>query len=148
MTSPWRDCPDSVDTGGVLNHLSDRAPDRIAWLALAANRGKAEAVRAGLLAALDRQRTRYVGYWDADLAAPLGEIDVLREVLEHRDEIDFVLGIRLRLPGSRIQRGKVRELLGRTFAAVVSLWLRHRFRDTQCGAKLFRATPRFREAVQ
>ena len=123
------------------------AAKRAAWLALGTHTGKAEAVRRGMVVALTRRDTRFVGYWDADLAAPLHEIAQLRSVLLRREDVDVVLGVRVRLLGHAVRQHTLRYLLGRVFAAAASAVLRHPFRDTQCGAKLFRVTSGLREAV-
>ena len=140
---------DDGSTDGTRDVLRSvcAATNRAAWLELPAHTGKAEAVRRGMVAALTRRDTRFVGYWDADLAAPLHEITRLRSVLLRRDDVDVVLGVRLRLLGHAVCQHSLRFLLGRVFAAAASAVLHHQFRDTQCGAKLFRATSRLREAV-
>ena len=51
-------------TAAMLERLRTGAPDRVRVLRLPRNVGKGEAVRAGLLDALQRD-ARYVGYWDA-----------------------------------------------------------------------------------
>lgn len=135
-------------SAGLLRELCDCDPERMALLALPANQGKAEAVRRGLREALEDERMKFVGYWDADLATPLHEIDLQRAVLVRRASIDVVLGIRSPLLGHHIRRGRARALLGRAFALAVSLAFGRRFRDTQCGAKLFRVTRGLRAAVQ
>lgn len=135
-------------TREILERLSEGLPDRCSLLVLEANRGKGEAVRRGLCTALERQHTRCVGYWDADLATPLEEIEQMRSILERREDVDIVLGIRTSLLGHRFRHATIRKLLGRLFAVVVSLLLGRRFHDTQCGAKLFRATPALRQALR
>ena len=133
-------------TPGILRRLCGRS-DRLIRLTVGKNRGKGEAVRRGLAEVLRTTSAEAVGYWDADLAAPLTEIRALRAVLNRRPDIDLVLGIRLPLRGHRVRYAPTRFALGRLFAVLTSILLRHRFRDTQCGAKLFRVTPRLRRAV-
>jgi glycosyltransferase involved in cell wall biosynthesis len=115
-------------------------------LHLERNQGKAEAVRRGLLQALESQAA-FVGYLDADLATPPAEM--LRVVgALHQSEAAVALACRLQLPGANIQRSARRRFLGRVFSLAASLVLRARFRDTQCGAKAFRATPALQAALR
>ena len=62
-------------------------------------------------------------------------------MLDAKPDIDLVIGTRMRLLGHRIERQPLRDWLGRLFANTASLALGVRVFDTQCGAKLFRATP-------
>jgi glycosyltransferase involved in cell wall biosynthesis len=105
---------------------------------LSRNSGKAEAVRRGMLAAMD-QSPDYVGFWDADLATPLDEIPHFCRVLDEHPTLGMVIGSRLRLLGHRIDRRPLRHWLGRLFANVAGIMLGVGIYDTQCGAKLFRA---------
>jgi dolichyl-phosphate beta-glucosyltransferase len=116
------------------------APERVEILTLPANVGKAEAVRAGLLHALELD-PGFVGYWDADLATPLSSLLQFRAVLEERPALELVLGARVVLLGRRIERRPLRHYLGRAAATAIALVLGLRVYDTQCGAKLFRVTP-------
>jgi len=130
------------NTAAVLQALVASRPESFEWIGYDRNRGKAEAVRSGMLHAAER--SRYVGYWDADLAAPLSEIPRFIALLEDRPDLDVCLGSRVRLLGRDIQRHAYRHYVGRIFATAASLTLRLPVYDTQCGAKLFRASPEVR----
>src|SRR3954447_8476381 len=124
-------------TPAVLDELGREDGGRFLTLHLERNRGKAEAVRRGILHA-SRLGHRSVGFWDADLATPLEAIPEFIAVLDAHPEILMVLGSRVRLLGRRGERRAARHYLGRVFASVVSLMLDLPVYDTQCGAKLFR----------
>jgi dolichyl-phosphate beta-glucosyltransferase len=130
----------SDGTSAVLEQLCARNPVAFVALQQECNRGKAEAVRAGLLEALSWPETRFAGFWDADLATPLDAIPEFRVVLETRPDIQMVMGARVQLLGRRIVRDPKRHYLGRVFATVASLVLELPVYDTQCGAKLMRNT--------
>lgn len=115
-------------------------------LHLERNQGKAEAVRRGLLEALE-SGAAFVGYLDADLATPPAEMLRVVDAL-HQSQAAVALGCRLQLRGANIQRNARRRFLGRVFSLAASLVLRARFRDTQCGAKAFRATPALHAALR
>lgn len=125
------------DTADVLRGLAARS-DQLSWMGLPENRGKGEAVRAGVNEALGRPDAGFVGYFDADLATPLTEIHRLAEVLDRNEDLQVVLGSRVQLMGRRIERRAARHYSGRVFATFASLTLDAPTYDTQCGAKIFR----------
>lgn len=127
-------------TAARLAALAAEDPRRIRMLALAANGGKGEAVRRGMLDAL-RREPRYVGYWDADLATPLAAAATLRLALAERPTLVLAMGSRIQRLGSAIRRSALRHYAGRVIATFASRTLGLPVYDTQCGAKLFRATP-------
>jgi glycosyltransferase involved in cell wall biosynthesis len=134
-------------TGWVLEGLHQDDPQHFAICHLAQNRGKAEAVRQGILRAFEASPA-YVGYWDADLATPLDTIMNFCELLNVRPDLEMVFGARVQLLGRVIERRAVRHYLGRVFATAASLILGLRIYDTQCGAKLFRASPAMQALFQ
>lgn len=135
------------DTRGVLEALRSQAPTRIHVLGLEKNGGKAEAVRRGMLASF-AAGDALVGYWDADLATPFGELASFLEVLDRDPDVDVVLGSRVKLLGREVERRFHRHVYGRAFATVVSLMLGLPVYDTQCGAKVLRNTPAIGEAFE
>ena len=108
------------------------------------NCGKAEAVRVGILRAIELHPD-YVGFWDADLSTPLGEIEGMLTVFQSRPQIEMVFGARVNLLGRQVRRKLYRHYIGRAFASVVARVLGLAIYDTQCGAKLFRTNDRLAE---
>ena len=129
----------------VLKAIALQDPARVEVLALGANCGKAEAVRRGMLAALDRDPVIF-GFLDADLSTPPAEILRMLDVIESSDA-SVAIGSRIRMLGRTIERNTLRHYLGRAFATLASLVLRLPVYDTQCGAKLFRNGPAIRRAL-
>jgi glycosyltransferase involved in cell wall biosynthesis len=126
------------DTARVLESIRGRR-DGVVVQRLEKNSGKAEAVRRGFVAAAE-EKPDYIGYWDADLAAPLSALVDFIALAESRRDIDIVLGSRVKLMGRSIERLAWRHYLGRFSATLVSMTLRLPIYDTQCGHKLFRTT--------
>jgi dolichyl-phosphate beta-glucosyltransferase len=128
-------------TLAILENFAASYPEQVEVLNKPVNQGKAEAVRDGMLQAVQTQGSRYIGFWDADLATPLNAIPDLLQKLTEDPSLEMIFGSRVRLLGREIHRKAVRHYLGRIFATVVSVLLRLAVYDTQCGAKLFRVTP-------
>jgi dolichyl-phosphate beta-glucosyltransferase len=126
------------DTPALLRELAHRRPELATVVPLGHNRGKAEAVREGMLHALAEQAD-IVGYADADLSTPVAELERLAG-LARAGAHDVVMGSRVQLLGRAIRRNHVRHYIGRVFATCASLSLGLPVYDTQCGAKLFRRT--------
>ncbi len=100
------------------------------------NCGKGYAVAHGMLAA----RGEWALLTDADLAAPIDELEKLWLAAE-RGNAQGAIGSRA-LDRSLIgvHQSPLREFAGRLFNVVVRLLTGLRFRDTQCGFKLFEAS--------
>lgn len=123
----------------VLDSLRGAMPEQVVVHRLAENRGKAEAVRQGILQALEFE-PRLVAYCDADLATPLETMPQYVDVFDRLPQIQVVVGSRIPLLGHRIQRHPLRQQMGRAFSMVASWVLGVSIYDTQCGAKMFRVT--------
>ena len=123
----------------LLRSLEAEDPARFSVLDLQPNRGKAEAVRQGIVAAAER-KPDLVGFWDADLATPLSELASFLQVFETRPDIEMVFAARVRLLGRSISRNPSRHYVGRAGATLISSSLGLAVYDTQCGAKLFRVS--------
>jgi glycosyltransferase involved in cell wall biosynthesis len=138
-----------VDDGSndeTLDRLEEMASNNDAFsvVSQSPNQGKAEAVRRGMNEAFDRggsQGPAYLGFWDADLATPLDEIPRFVSILDEHPELEVLFGSRVQLLGRTIERKASRHYVGRVAATAISLTLGLPVYDTQCGAKLFRASP-------
>lgn len=97
-----------------------------------ANRGKGAALKAGVTASAGER----VLVTDADLSAPIGELERLEPRLA--GGADVVIGSRA-APGARLDRRQpiYRELMGKTFNRIIRLLGVRGLSDTQCGFKLF-----------
>jgi glycosyltransferase involved in cell wall biosynthesis len=126
-------------TASVLQQLCAKRPEIFRFLQLPDNRGKAEAVRQGVLHGL-HDAWRFIGYWDADLATPLDALGRFRDVMLTNPDVQIVMGARVKLLGRHIERRALRHYLGRVFATIAALVLDIHVYDTQCGAKLFRVS--------
>lgn len=131
----------------VLESLCSAANGRCEVLRCAVNGGKAEAVRQGMLHALRSDRPGLVGFWDADLATPLETVAEFASILDRNPKLEMVFGARVKLLGRAVVRKESRHYLGRIFATTVSWMLRLPIYDTQCGAKLFRASDQLQQVL-
>ncbi len=121
------------ETPQILEAFRDRHPT-IRILGNRSNCGKGYTVRRGVLEA----RGEFILFTDADLSAPIEEANKLLGTLESTGA-DVALGSRAldrRLIG--IHQPWRREFAGRVFNFLVRLFTGLKFRDTQCGLKLFR----------
>jgi dolichyl-phosphate beta-glucosyltransferase len=122
-----------------IDAIKERAPKAVMALSLPVNRGKAEAVRRGVLYVATLNRFALIGYWDADMSTPLTELTAIIGVFEANPSCTLAMGSRVRRLGANIHRSAVRHYLGRVFSTAASLLLNLPVYDSQCGAKVVRA---------
>jgi glycosyltransferase involved in cell wall biosynthesis len=116
-------------------------------LRLPQNVGKGKAVHQGVLKAL-QSAPDCVGYVDADLSTPAHEISRLLQMLQDsEDSLKVLMGSRIQRLGASVERKTLRHYVGRVFATCASIVLRMSTYDTQCGAKFFKVTDPFKEAL-
>ena len=77
----------SDDTLALLNRVRKGREEQITVLDQPCNGGKGEAVRCGVLVALNQPGRTYVGFWDADMATPLVAIEELVNELIDRKSV-------------------------------------------------------------
>jgi len=118
------------DTAGIV----EKAAEQYAGLRVIRNphRGKGYAVRTGVLNATGK----YILYSDADLSAPIEEVEKLLPYLRGRYQV--AIGSREGVGAARYDEPYYRHLMGRVFNTFVKLVALPRFNDTQCGFKAFR----------
>ncbi len=127
------------NTLDLLGVIKKQFPDRVLIIRWAQNRGKAEAVRTGILSSLQTFSPEFVGFLDADLATPLAEVERFLEIAGRFTAINMFSGCRFKRLGADIDRFWWRHYLGRIFATAASISLGLPVYDTQCGAKVFRS---------
>jgi putative flippase GtrA len=118
-------------TLGVARELAD-ALERTTVLHLE-RKGRGRALRA----AWSASDAEVLCYMDVDLSTDLRALPPLIAALASGHS-EVAIGTRL-APGSRVVRGRRRELISRSYNRLLRVTLRARFSDAQCGFKAIRA---------
>lgn len=123
----------STDGTGALIEATARRDPRIVPVRMPSNRGKGRALAEGVSVS----RGDLVLVTDADLSAPIEELEKLRAAID--TGADVAIASRARR-GSRIEVSQPihRVLMGKAYNLLVQLLLLPGIWDTQCGFKLFR----------
>jgi len=138
---PWRqfeilvvDDGSRDQTAALTERLQPSLPE-VRLIRNPGNRGKGYSVKHGMLEA----KYEWILFTDADLSAPIDELEVLRAAAD-RDKAAIVIGSRA-LDRSKIgvHQSLFRETAGRFFNLLMQVLVGLPFWDTQCGFKLFRA---------
>jgi putative flippase GtrA len=122
----------SRDSTPIIARRLAAVLDRVQVLRLQ-DKGRGRALRA----AWSASRARVVAYMDVDLSTDLRALlPLVAPLLSGHSEV--AIGSRL-AHGSRVRRGGKRELISRSYNAILRTVLRARFSDAQCGFKAVRA---------
>ena len=124
------------NTSFIINDLKSKFNNHVSLLKNITNKGKAESVRLGVQKSY-KINPDFIGFLDADLAAPIEEIDKLLSVVKSNSKKEIVFASRIQLVGNVVKKNFFRYLMGRVFATCVALLLKIPTYDTQCGAKIF-----------
>jgi dolichyl-phosphate beta-glucosyltransferase len=128
---------DDGSTDGTVGVVEEfcRSHPAVRLLKNPGNRGKGYSVRHGMLEA----KGDWVLFSDADLSAPIEEMDKLLEAAEQQG-VAVAIGSRaLDRSLIAVHQSFFRESAGRVFNLLMQLLTGLRFQDTQCGFKLFEA---------
>jgi len=119
--------------GIVQTHQRNQKNQNIRFIPAEKNEGKGSAVKRGVLAS----RGRAILVTDADLSAPIKEVDKLLGAIEKGS--DVAIGSRaVRSKGCDVQQSPKRWFTGRVFNLLVTLLALRGYDDTQCGFKCFK----------
>ncbi len=121
-------------TAQRIEQLQEQFPHAVSLIVLSQNMGKAEAVRQGILQALENPQTERLGYVDADLSTSLEEACSLEKKLSQNSQ--FIFGSRILKLDNTIERKWHRFVIGRLVATAISGVLGIEVYDTQCGCKV------------
>lgn len=115
-------------TGEIATALAERYPDVECVKLQEPGRGRA------LRRAWSQSRADICAYTDVDIST---ELDALERICKAMVEEGYDLGTGSRLlPGSRVTRGRKREIISRLYNRMLQIVLRTRFSDAQCGFKV------------
>jgi cellulose synthase/poly-beta-1,6-N-acetylglucosamine synthase-like glycosyltransferase len=109
-----------------LQDIAQRSTGNIRVYDVNRNEGKAEAIRKATLHLLTLNEYDYIGFVDADLSAPLHEINPLYHVIVEQ-KLKIVAGARVKLVGKTIYRSPLRHYLGRVFVTYYDTLLKLRY---------------------
>jgi glycosyltransferase involved in cell wall biosynthesis len=118
----------SIDrTLAIAQDLTTRWPGQVGVVHLD-QKGRGRALRR----AWTESDADVVCYMDVDLSTDLRYLPPLLEALTSGYDVAF--GSRL-MPGAQVSRGLKREIISRSYNAIIKLMYWHRFWDAQCGFK-------------
>jgi len=134
--------PEARETCGIVREVqAEYSSITVESLALPKNVGKGAAIYAGWRQVLP-QNPALLAFVDADGSVPPHEVRRLVERLLGPEGTgwDALLGSRIKLLGSQVDRVLLRHLVGRVFTTFTTLLTGVAAYDSQCGLKVLRAS--------
>lgn len=119
----------------ALEYLRDGNESHMSIVNCEKNRGKAEAVRQGVLHLSSDRQLDYIGYLDADLSTDFKDFDDLVSTIAE-SKFKIVSGSRMSRMGADITKESARKIISKTINLIIRSILKMPFNDTQCGAKI------------
>jgi len=135
-------------TLSVLSNFCRRSNTN--FLHLPKNVGKSEALRIGMLQAIEKDSgAKWIGFLDSDGAFSVEDVnEILTKIMKDEFEMyEAIFTSRVKLSGRRIQRKPYRHLLGRILTTVFGVIWKDIPYDTQSGFKVIRNTQTFRNSI-
>lgn len=131
------------NTAQIIKTLIMKNSSRCTGYFAEKNLGKGNIIQAAYQSLTPHQKQSFdwIGYWDADLATPLGEVANMlryRSAFYASTNVGAIFASRVSRLGSEIVRSPLRHYVGRAFVTVSSMVLKLVPYDSQCGAKIFK----------
>ncbi len=123
----------------VLKEIQNVNPAKVSIVDIKKNSGKATAVRAGARYLYNKGEINYIGFIDADLSTDFKDFGELVKTLKTNDKLSFVFGSRAKKASDAIEKDKIRAVISKVVNLLIVLILGLSIKDTQCGAKVFKA---------
>ncbi len=128
------------DTMTVLKKIQSGNSLKVSIIDIKKNSGKAAAVRAGARYLHSRGDITNIGFMDADLSTDFEDFDGLLKTLKTNTKLSMVFGSRAKEGGDSIEKDTLRAFFSKIIKMLVFFILRLPIEDTQCGAKVFKAS--------
>lgn len=141
---------DDGSTDATKNVLSKLKSTNVSIVSLERNQGKSEAIRLGMIWALEEFESdvRVIGYIDADGAFALTDILNLESTARTSQNYQMVWSSRVALSGNDIQRSLRRHYLGRIVSTIIWFGRKSAIYDTQSGLKFMPVPPTFEKILK
>ncbi|AWW29711.1 dolichyl-phosphate beta-glucosyltransferase [Echinicola strongylocentroti] len=125
------------NTAAMLKNIQLQSSENIIVLHLKQRKGKANAVREGMLYVHDRYPIQRFGYLDFDLKTTPEEWLQMACSQQNQSNFGVILGKRVLRSGQSALRRVKLSLMGKITRQLIQFILEPKLRDTYCGTKIF-----------